>query len=87
VAVAIRGQEIGEMGLIGQFAAVRTATVQAHTDMEVAVIPYATFVDFVGAMSYAQVGLIHVPAVCCFHRAQGCVMRGAVLRWRIVCST
>ena len=54
VAVVLRGQEMGEMGLIGQFAAVRTATVQAHTDMDVAVIPYHVFVSFVADLPPAQ---------------------------------
>lgn len=54
VAVALRGQEMGEMGLIGQFAAVRTASVQAHTDMDVAVIPYGTFMSFVASLPASQ---------------------------------
>ena len=46
VAYITRGQEIGELGLISNFALYRTATIVAHYDFEVAEIKYDDFYDF-----------------------------------------
>lgn len=46
VAYITRGQEVGELGLIANFAKLRTATIVAHYDFEVAVINYDDFLTF-----------------------------------------
>jgi tetratricopeptide (TPR) repeat protein/CRP-like cAMP-binding protein len=46
VAYITRGQEVGELGLISNFAKLRTATIVAHYDFEVAVIKYEDFFEF-----------------------------------------
>jgi len=46
VAYITRGQEVGELGLISNFAKLRTATIVAHYDFEVAVIKYDDFFEF-----------------------------------------
>ena len=51
VAYITRGQEVGELGLIANFANTRTATIVAHYDFEVAVISYQDFFAF-----FAMVG-------------------------------
>jgi len=54
VAFISRGKEVGEMGLIGNFARLRTASMVAHYDCEVAIITYENFMAFIEILSQHQ---------------------------------